>query len=801
MQPANSNRIFSRLALKIIAVISLSVLVIQLLFITYIENSIYESELQSVVDQQKRFTEANAIYIAELMSEDNEDSLYLILSSLVGNPLIESASIEYTDDRGSLQVGEPTARIRYDFDISDLNDNDELVSIGTLSTFATTAFIEESRSTRILGLLLLAGIVFFVVLALSVFSVQRFVGIPLQRIMQAIGRQDRVPDIQWKSHDEMGAVVERLNFLHGKLNEQVSGLEQELIVNERLEATRIRSLANASLEGIFIFDGAEIIDLNNPMAQLMGGERAAFVEKSVSDVLPPDVITFLNQPMSATERPTMSTVLTNDDGVEIPVEIHLGRLEDHNDGRRVAVVRDMSEHVAAEQAMWRLAHYDSLTGLPNRRYFSEILDQAVTTAHNEHALLSVAYLDLDNFKFINDSRGHSVGDDLLRAVAASLKDFSDEVACSARLGGDEFALLMTGVGTIGELDELLQRIMSGITDGEHCQPWKSIFSVSIGVATLNDDTIDIRELLTRADLALYKAKNSGRARVCFYSDHIDVKLKRERLIVEKLVHAIERDELALYYQPQILCDGSAITGFEALLRWDDSDLGTVSPAEIVAIAEREGMVSQLGRWVLSKACRDANQWPDHIRLAVNLSPLELVDESLPDFIQQCLNDTGFPASRLEIEITETALVSDSGMAEALISRLKEMGIMIALDDFGTGYSSLSMLQKFPFDRIKIDRSFVSNLSDDSNKASIVASIIDLGLRLDLDVIAEGVESERDRQTLQQFNCKEFQGYLVSRPIAIEKVPAIIDRYEPDESQQPREQPETVVQLESWKRVS
>ncbi len=795
MHVNGKHKVFSRLALKIIAVISLSVLIIQLLFIAHIENSIYESELQTVLDQQKTFTEANAIYIAELMSEDNEDSLYLILSALVGNPLIEAASIQYTDGRGVLQVGEEREALRYDFEIKDLNDSDELVTLGVLSTFATTTFIQESRSTRILGLLLLVLIVFLVVLALSVFSVQRFVGIPLQRIMQAIGKPDRVPEIQWRSRDEMGAVVERLNYLHGKLNDQVTGLEKELIVSERREAERIRSLANASLEGILIFQDEDIIDLNDPMAKLLGVDRASLINSTVDTLFLPEVIAFFQQPLASSSRPVISTALLREDNTEIPVEIHLDHLEGHGDGKRVAVVRDMSERVAAEQAMWRLAHYDSLTGLHNRRYFSEILDQAVIESQQSGRSLSVAYLDLDNFKFINDSRGHSVGDELLCAVADSLKECSDSIACSARLGGDEYALLVTDIQNPEALEHLMNRVMSSIIEGELCAAWKGIFSVSIGVATLSDNAIDKRELLTRADLALYKAKNSGRARICFYSDHIDVKLKRERLIVEKLVHALEHNELDLYYQPQVLCDGRIITGFEALLRWNDPDLGVVSPAEIVEIAEREGMVSQLGRWVLSKACREAMTWPDHIRLAVNLSPLELVDESLPLFIKECLDNTGFPASRLELEITETALVSDAGKAEALIVSLKEMGIMIALDDFGTGYSSLSMLQNFPFDRIKIDRSFVSNLSDDRSKASIVASIIDLGLRLDLDVIAEGVESERDIQTLIQFKCHEFQGYLVSRPVPLKKLPAIIDRYKD------HDQSDVVVNMKSWKRVS
>ena len=401
------------------------------------------------------------------------------------------------------------------------------------------------------------------------------------------------------------------------------------------------------------------------------------------------------------------------------------------------------------------------------------------------------------FKFINDSRGHSVGDQLLCAVANSLHSTLRTTDNCARLGGDEFAILFVQDSTSPTVEQVLENVLVQILEGAHCQQWRSIFSVSIGVATSEANALDKNELLTRTDLALYKAKESGRARIYSYSDLLDVKLKlkRERLIVEKLVPALEQDLLTLHYQPQVLCDGTMITRFEALLRWKDTVLSSVSPIKIVSIAEREGLVSQLGRWVISKAFLEASRWPEHIRVAVNMSPLELTDEKLPAFIANCLKSTGLPAARLEIEITETALITDSGKAAATISALKNMGVMIALDDFGTGYSSLSMLQDFPFDRIKIDRSFVSNLSEDNNKASIVASIIDLVSRLQLEVIAEGVESESDRDTLLRLNCKECQGYLISKPVPLRQLQEIIDSYSNLETKT------DFVEKTKWKKAS
>ena len=764
----------NRLAFKIIAAISISVLVIQLASIDYIENNAYQSDLSNIQEQQIIFTEASAIYIAELIAENNEDSLYLILSAIVANPLIIGATINYTDGRQPLYVGQETSNLEFGFDIKGLNDNDELVLVGKLVTYATTAFIDESRSARYNGILALVLLVFLVVLSVSVIAVQLFVGKPLRLITQAIGNNERVPNIQWNSRDEMGLVVERLNFLHNNLYDELSELEHEVYESDRREAARIKNLANASMEGILLYKYDRVIDLNYPLSHLLQTDRDSLIGKNISDIFSLEIQAFLQQETLENARPTFNTTLVNHAGESIPVVLYLHQLDDDSNGNKVAVIRDISERIAAEKAMWTLAHCDSLTGLPNRRYFSEKLDNAVAFAQEQNLSLSVAYLDLDNFKFINDSRGHLVGDQLLCAVADSLKSTLGGTENCARLGGDEFAILIEENTFDAPLEQAMESVLSGILEGSHCQHWRGIFSVSIGIASASGNALDRGELLTKTDLALYKAKESGRARICFYSDTLDAKLKRKRLIVEKLVPALEQNLFELHYQAQVLIDGSMITGFEALLRWNDPELGYVSPDEIISIAEQEGMVCQIGRWVMSKAIHEAANWPEHIRVAVNLSTLELADENLPQFISDCLNSTNLSADRLEIEITETALISDFGTAGNIIHALKDMGIKIALDDFGTGYSSLSMLQNYPFDRIKIDRSFVSNLSENNNQLFIVANIIDLGARLNLEVIAEGVETESDRAALTQLNCLEFQGYLFSKPVPLNYLPNIIE---------------------------
>ena len=742
----------------------------------YIEKSIYASELASVNEQQGQFTEANAMYIAELISEENEDNLYLILSSIVANPLIVGASLNYADSEEPLIVGDDITQWVYEIDVMDLDDNDDLVTIGTLKTYATTEFIDEARAARIYGLLVLVFIVFLVLLAVSVLSVQTFIGIPLKRITKAISSDTPILQNHWNKGDEMGLVVGRLNFLHAELNDRLTGLEQELIEKERQEAARISSLANATLEGILIFEGEKIIDLNEPMATLLGQRREELVNTSVLKLFETDVIDFLAQSNPQEFQANMGASIKNANQDVIPVEIHLSDMHDHGQSRKVAVIRDISEQVAAEKTMWQLAHYDSLTGLPNRRYFTEKLNEALRFAHENNTALSVAYLDLDNFKFVNDSRGHSVGDQLLCAVADSLGLALGSTEHCARLGGDEFAILFEEKDLTLSLEQTLGNILNIIQEGDQCKAWNTIFSVSIGSATLSGNELSQSEILTRADLALYKAKETGRARICFYSDNLDAKLKRERLIEERLAPAIAQDLLELHYQAQVLCDGTTLLGFEALLRWNDPLLGNVSPDEIIEIAERVGLILELGKWVIATACEEASTWPKNLRLAINISPLQLVDEELPAYISQCLETSGIAAELFEAEITETALVSDAGKAEAILTSLKKMGILIALDDFGTGYSSLSMLQNFPFDRIKIDRSFVSNLTNNTSNESIVASIIDLGARLGLSVIAEGVETEEDINTLRKLNCLECQGYLISKPIALNKVSAFIEQH-------------------------
>lgn len=771
----------SKLSLKLITVIGLTVLVIQLIFIAYFGNSSYQAELGKAAQQQKLFTEANAIYLAEEIDDENEQSQFLILSAIVANPFISGARLDYVDGRFPMELGDLQASMVYAFEIMNLGENDELVPVGTLTTVATTELIDEIHSQRFGNLLLLAMLVFIAIIAISWFSVQYLVGAPLRRIMRTmeIESGEQVPLIAWESRDELGAVVQRLNFLHTKLNDRVSGLEKELDETERREVARISNLANATMEGILILEHQCIRDLNHPMAAMLGNDREEIRGAGLEDLFDESVQEFLNQTLERGKKATLETVLESVTGKLVPVMIYLDYLGDESDGSRVAVVRDESTRIEAEKVMWKMAHHDSLTDLPNRRYFSECLDNAVIEAQANEIPLSIAYLDLDNFKLINDSKGHDVGDQLLSAVGCALRAVCTKGEICARLGGDEFAVILEPGTDFNTVSQRMTQIVDEIQTGKACSEWTNLFSVSAGVATLTGKSIDTSELLKMADLALYNAKQNGRARISYYSSEIDDDLKRQKLLVSRLARAIDEDLLELHYQPQVLCDGTTLVGFEALLRWTDDELGQVRPDELVAAAEREGMIAQLGRWVIDHACAEAANWPETIRVAINLSPTELTDSRLVEYVEKALKRTGLSAGRLEIELTETALVTDAEKTLRVIEGFKSLGITIALDDFGTGYSSLNMLQNFPFDRIKIDRSFVSNteVSTEAGKqrAAIVTTVVELGQRLGLDVIAEGVECHSDLEMLRDLNCRECQGFLISKPIpAVDLLPWMSD---------------------------
>lgn len=473
-------------------------------------------------------------------------------------------------------------------------------------------------------------------------------------------------------------------------------------------------------------------------------------------------------------------VHTRHNGTRILTTRNLSIPDENGEPRYLlSLSEDVTERKQAEDRIEHMAHYDALTDLPNRAAFVEHLTRTIDAAKESKESFAVLSIDLDGFKEVNDMFGHAVGDDVLRKLSQQLRSFAGD-AYLARLGGDEFTLI-TPDGDQPALAEILaQRLQTGVAsdlelNGQHLR-----VGISIGVAIFPADGADATTLLNNADAALYRAKAAGRGKTRFFEVEMDNRLRERRAIQHELGSAIARDELRLFYQPQAKIDG-AITGFEALVRWHNPQRGMVSPATFIPAAEESGLIVQIGEWVLREACREAASWSQPLQIAVNLSPIQFRHGDLAGLVHSVLLETGLAPTRLELEITEGVLVDDFARSVSILRRLKTLGVRIAMDDFGTGYSSLSYLQSFPFDKIKIDQSFISNVKSNPQSVAIVRAVIGLAHGLGLPVLAEGVETKAQLEFLAAESCDEVQGYLLGRPHPIMEYSELIGHNEAAET--------------------
>jgi diguanylate cyclase (GGDEF)-like protein len=437
-------------------------------------------------------------------------------------------------------------------------------------------------------------------------------------------------------------------------------------------------------------------------------------------------------------------------------------------GGWVATIEDITERRRADEKIAHLAHYDGLTDLPNRILFRERLEQSLK-AIRPGEQLAVLYIDIDEFKSVNDALGHAVGDELLKGVAERLRGCLREADVAARLGGDEFAVIQTAIKDRSETTRLVDEIHSAIRRPLECMGHLITTDASIGIALAPGDGVDLDQLLKNADLALYGAKGDGRRTYRFFEAGMDQRARARRSLELELRQAISDGSLETYYQPVVNIEDDKISSCEALLRWRHPERGMISPAEFIPIAEDSGLINQLGLWVLNTACAEAATWPDHVRVAVNVSPVQFRSPSLALNVAAALAACNLPASRLELEITEAVLIRDDEAALDMLHQLRKLGVRIALDDFGTGYSSLSYLQRFPFDKIKIDRSFIRDIAGPGASSSIVQAVVNIAAASDMTTTAEGVETEQQRNLLYILGCTEMQGYLFSPAIPAAEV--------------------------------
>src|SRR5215813_8936444 len=430
-------------------------------------------------------------------------------------------------------------------------------------------------------------------------------------------------------------------------------------------------------------------------------------------------------------------------------------------GGWLATHEDVTERQRSEDRIAHMARHDALTDLPNRVLLLEQLNHEIKRVKRGECL-AVLCLDLDQFKSVNDALGHHIGDELLKLVGERLRGCTRELDIVARMGGDEFAIIMTQMEKAADAATLSKRIRDSVIRPYQVEGHQIVTDISIGISVAPMDAVESDELLRNADMALYDAKADGRGTFRFFEPEMNTRMKVRRELEMDLRKALATEQFELHYQPLVVLETNEVNAFEALLRWHHPSRGLVSPADFIPIAEETGLIVPLGEWVLKAACNEAVNWPEHIKVAVNLSPAQLNSRNLVSMVSSALNESGMDPHKLQLEITETVLLQNTFTTLATLHELRKMGVQIALDDFGTGYSSLSYLRSFPFDKIKIDRSFIQDLSNGSEPYAIVRAVTGLANNLSIISTAEGVETQQQLDTLQNVGCTEMQGHLFSR---------------------------------------
>jgi diguanylate cyclase (GGDEF)-like protein len=450
--------------------------------------------------------------------------------------------------------------------------------------------------------------------------------------------------------------------------------------------------------------------------------------------------------------------LTTSDGRKISI-VHTPT----SDGGWVATHEDITEKKHAEERIVHVAHHDALTGLPNRILFAEQLEQALRRVRRGERI-AVLYIDLDRLKRVNDTLGHPIGDQLLKGIADRLLGCARDIDTVARLSGDEFAIIQSSINGPADAAALAVRVRDAIRAPISLHGHQIVVDSSIGISIAPNDGTEFAELLKTADIALYEAKNTGRGTYCFYEAEMNERMQVRGKLEQDLRGALTNGEFELFYQPIVSLEDNKIIAFEALLRWHHPERGMISPADFIPIAEDMGLIVPLGEWVLRTACTEAATWPSDVNLSVNVSSLQLTNKNLVNTVFSAIASARIPANRLEIEITESVFFDNTFANISTLKQLHELGVRFSMDDFGTGHSSLSYLLSFPFSKIKLDRSFITGLSDRQESRAIVRAVADLAKNLGMIVVAEGVETDQQLEQVRLLGCSEMQGYLFSRPL-------------------------------------
>ncbi|RTE67561.1 EAL domain-containing protein [Amphritea opalescens] len=556
----------------------------------------------------------------------------------------------------------------------------------------------------------------------------------------------------------------------------MAGIVQDITKRKQFEtdnqhyAAELNSLFQALPDIYFqISSDGTILNVHAHNQHELYREPSYFLGKTMQEVLPPKIGQLFEDKLAELERTHVMQVFTYALTIKGELRYYDARLNQMSiDHKLVCVVRDITDITRTEKELYHLAHHDALTGLPNRLLLNEYIDHAIKRAKRQNSLIAVIFFDLDNFKIINDSYGHIVGDLLLKETASRLLGCVREQDSVSRISGDEFILLLEDINYPDNLTQLIEKLLKTFQQEFVLADHTASVTASIGISLYPHDGQDSTELLRNADAAMYRAKNNGRNTYQFYEEDMTNSALEHIFFKTSLQQAIDKDEFHLNYQPQIRLHDNALIGMEVLIRWNHPSEGNIPPGKFIPFAEESNLIIQIGEWVLRTACFQAKKWLDSGiefgRIAVNVAGPQIKRGNLVDTIKTVLAETGLPARYLEIEVTESYVMQDADRAVEQLNEIKALGITLAIDDFGTGYSSLSYLKKLPIHKLKIDGSFIRDIPVDTDDMAISKAVIALGASLGLTVIAEGVETAEQARFLSHAGCDEVQGYLYSRPI-------------------------------------
>jgi diguanylate cyclase (GGDEF)-like protein/PAS domain S-box-containing protein len=553
--------------------------------------------------------------------------------------------------------------------------------------------------------------------------------------------------------------------------------DAEMAIRESEE--RLQKFADATTEGIVFIDRGAVVDCNEATARMMRSTHAQLVGRPFAEfVVPEDVETVLSNRRAGFERPYEVTVI-RDDGSRFPVETVGKDMVYAGVTHRMSVMRDITDRKEAEARIQFLAHHDTLTHLPNRALLLDRIQVILANARRNNTEIGIMFIDLDNFKTINDSLGHYAGDELLKRVASRLLSCLRDVDLVGRLGGDEFVVVLNELTSIDDIAPVAEKISEAIGEAFTLDGQVLAVSASIGVSVYPRDGETPDSLIRNADAAMYLAKERGRNNWQFFQPSLNRQAVQALALESGIRKAIKELEFTLHYQPVIRTNTRQPVTMEALVRWQHPELGLLGPDHFIPVAEHRGLIIPIGRWVINEAIYQAREWANlgvSIPVAINLSAVQFKQKDLVEDIANRLNEYGVSGEMLELELTESLFLEDVSAMSKILGRLKDLGVSLAVDDFGTGYSSLAYLKRYPIDKVKIDRSFVHDIPRDDDDVAITVAIINLAASLNLRVVAEGVETQEQAHFLEEHQCDFLQGYLIARPLPAADALAWLQRH-------------------------